>query len=178
MLIPIAKPEEREIYKSCQELKDLYKDGKVVGVYAASYINDQWYFVVGKTVLKDNKVKTIDRCVICGEESVDWEAATLKFIRFLGDAKCVINYAESGALDTERYNIENLDIEKLVMWCQYYFRYRGIDTLEIECARSILEYGEGVEGIDMYDEVTDLINIVLADYEAILEQDKEKNKSE
>ena len=43
---------------------------------------------------------------------------------------------------------------------------------------SILEYGEGVEGIDMYDEVTDLINIVLADYEAILEQDKEKNKAE
>lgn len=30
----------------------------------------------------------------------------------------------------------------------------------------------------MYDEFTDLINIVLADYEAILEQDKEKNKAE
>ena len=178
MLIPIAKPEEREIYKACQELKDLYKDGKVVGVYAASYINDQWYYVLGKTILKDNKVETIDRCVIYGEESVDWDAAILKFISFLDGADVVINYAEYEVLDSEEHNIENIDIEKLAMWCQYYFHYRGIDTLDIEYARSTFEYGEGVEGIDMYEELTDLINIILADYEAILEQDKEKNKAE
>ncbi|MBE6774242.1 MAG: hypothetical protein E7544_08485 [Ruminococcaceae bacterium] len=178
MLIPIAKPEEREFYKSCQELKELYKDGKVVGVYAASYINDQWYYTLGKTVLRDNKVETIDRCVICGEESVDWKAATLKFISFLDGADVVINYAEYEVLDSEEHNIENIDIEKLAMWCQYYFHYRGIDTLDIEYARSTFEYGEGVEGIDMYEELTDLINIILADYEAILEQDEERNISE
>lgn len=178
MLIPVIKPEEKEIYKACEEFKDLYKDGKVVGVYAASYINDQWYFVVGKTVLKDNKVETIDRCVIYGEESVDWDVAILKFISFLDGADVVINYAEYEVLDSEEHNIENIDIEKLAMWCQYYFHYRGLEVGEIEYARSTFEYGEGVEGIDMYEELTDLINIILADYEAILEQDKEKNKAE
>lgn len=173
MLIPIVKPEEREIYKACQELKELYKDGKVVGVYAASYINDQWDFVVAKTMMKDNKIETIDRCDVA-----EWRTSNEKFIEFLGDVKCVLHYAENGAIDAKKYDIEFRDIEQLAMWCQYYFHYRGIDTLDIEYARSTFEYGEGVEGIDMYEELIGLINIILADYEAIIEQDKEKNKFE
>lgn len=178
MLIPIVKPHEKVIYEECQKLKDLYKDGKVVGTYAASYISDQWFFVVGKTILKDDKIETIDKCVVCGEEAVDWEAANLKFFRFLGDVKYVINYAESGALDADKYNIEYLDIERLAMWCQYYFRYRGLDTSNIEYTRCIFEYGEGIDGIDMYDELTGLIETIFSDYKTILEQDKAKKQSE
>ena len=64
------------------------------------------------------------------------------------------------------------------MHCYYYFHYRGLNVVDISYARSTLEYGEGINGINMYNEVISLINDILDKYEAILEQDKEDNKPE
>ena len=64
MLIPILKPEEKIIYGACQYLKDKYKDGNIVGVYAAYCIDNQWVYHYGKTSLKDGKVETIDNYII------------------------------------------------------------------------------------------------------------------
>ena len=38
------------------------------------------------------------------------------------------------------------------MHCQYYFRYRGLNTFDIEGARCTFEYGCGIEGIDAIEE--------------------------
>ena len=71
MLIPILKPEEKIIYGACQYLKDKYKDGNIVGIYAAYCIDDQWVYHYGKTSLKDGKVETIDNYIIYGNPQYD-----------------------------------------------------------------------------------------------------------
>ena len=173
MLIPIVKPAEETIYAECQHLKDLYKNGAVVGVYAESFIDDKWECCLSKTVLKDNCIETLDRCIIRGENDEYKE-----FSEFLKDVSYVIYYRENSFFDAPKYNVERIDLEVMAMHCQYYFRYRGLNTFDIEGARCTFEYGYGIEGIDMQGELTDLIGNILKKYEDILKQDEEKNKSE
>ena len=174
MLIPVKKPNEKTIYEGCQHLKDVYKDGAVVGLYAAYFIDNQWVYHLGKTVLKNNKVRTIDHCIIYCDENTDWTVVNKKFSQFLKGVKCVINYAEHSHFESA----ENLDIEVMAMYCQYYFHHRGLKSDGIEYARNLFEYGEGVNGINMYDLLTAVISDILDNYEKILKQDEDKTKSE
>ena len=179
MLIPIVKPKEKIIYGACQYLKDTYKDENVVGVYATYCIDNQWVYHFGKTVLKeDNKVETIDSYIVRDNGNLNWDEVRKKNKEFMNGIECVINYAEGDVFESSEYDVENFDIEVMTMHCYYYFHYRGLNVVDISYARSTLEYGEGINGINMYNEVISLINDILDKYEAILEQDKEDNKPE
>ena len=177
MLIPILKPEEKIIYGACQYLKDKYKDGNIVGVYAAYCIDNQWIYHYGKTSLKDGKVETIDNYIVYGNDNSDCAEVNQKVNEFMDGVDCVINYSEGDVFDTSEYDIENFDIEVMTMYCQYYFHHRGFSVAKISYARNLLEYAEGVNGINMYDELISLINVIFKKYEALLELDKE-NKPE
>ena len=177
MLISIGKPNEKIIYGACQYLKDTYADGKTVGVYAAYCIDNQWIYHYGKTSLKEGKVETIDNYIVYGNNNSDCAEVKQKVNEFMNGVDCVINYSEGDVFDTSEYDIENFDIEVMTMYCQYYFHHRGFSVAKISYARNLLEYAEGVNGINMYDELISLINVILKKYEALLELDKE-NKPE
>ena len=178
MLIPIGKINEKEIYRDCQYLKDKYADGKIVGVYAAYYMDNKWVYHFAKTVLKDGKVETIDNYIYCDSGNLDWGEIHKKSNDFMRGVDCLINYMERKPFVSSEYDIENFDIEVMTMYCQYYFHYRGLNAAKISYARSLLEYGEGVNGIHMYNELISLINDILDGYDALLELDKEENKPE
>ena len=177
MLIPITKPNEEFIYAECQQLKDIYKDGAIVGLYASYYLDDRWVLHLGKTIFKNGKVETIDSCIIHCDGDIAWTDVNKKFSEYLGDVKCVINYGEHCVFDSPEYNLENLDVEVMAMHCQYYFYHRGLDVSNIEYIRCMFEYGEGIEGINLYTELVELLDDILIGYEVISEQNEEKNKS-
>ena len=176
--MPIGKTNVKIIYRDCQCLKDKYADGKIVGVYAAYRMDDHWTHHFGKTVIKDNKVETVDSYVVHDDGNIDWSEVDKKSNEYMHGVDCVINYSEGVVFDTSEYDIENFDIEVMTMYCYYYFHHRGLDVVDISYARSTLEYGEGINGINMYNEVISLINDILDKYEALLKLDEEHNKSE
>ena len=68
MLIPLYNPTEEQMYQMCQNLKDLYADNAVVGVYAEYFCDGHWINHVSKTILKDNKVDGVEYQVMPMEE--------------------------------------------------------------------------------------------------------------
>ena len=173
MLIPIGRINEKTIYKDCQYLKDKYTDGKIVGVYAAYRMDNKWIYHFAKTVLKDGKVETIDNYIYCDSGNLDWNEINRKTNDFMRGVDCLINYMEREPFVSSEYNIENFDIEVMTMYCQYYLHHRGLSVAKISYARNLLEYGEGVNGINMHNELISLINEILDKYEALLQLDKE-----
>lgn len=171
MLISIVNPKEEVIYEECQHLKDLYSDGKVVGVYSTYFIEGKWVIHIMKTIMK-NKVEVIDNMIIKTEGVVDWQDVDKRFDDYLNDVKCVIVYDEPNALSFAKSEPKVLDINLTTMHCSNYFNYRGMDVSNIEYARAMFEYGEGVEGLRLDIVLLELINEIIDKYSLILEEDK------
>ena len=171
MLIPIVHPKEEVIYEECQHLKDLYSDGKVVGVYSTYYAEGYWCFGLMKTVL-NSKIEVIDELHIKTEGAVDWTEISKKIDNYFTDVKCIIIYDDPNALSYNEDEKEVLDINIMTMHCCNYFRHRGSDVMDIEFARAMFEYGEGVENLRLDIVLIELINEIIDKYTFILEEDK------
>ena len=171
MLISIVHPKEEVIYEECQHLIDLYSDGKVVGVYSTYYAEGYWCFRLMKTVL-NSKVEVIDDLHIKTEGAVNWNEIHKKCEEFFDGIKCIINYDEPNALSYDEDEKEVLDINLMTMHCCYYFSNRGLDVINIEYARAMFEYGEGVENLRLDIVLLELLNEIIDKYTFILEEDK------
>ena len=181
MLIPLYNPTEEQMYQMCQQVKDFYADGAIVGVYANYFCDGHWINHISKTVLKDNKVEEVDRLLIHSHGNIDWIHVTKQIAEFLKGVDCVINYDCYDIFATLRDNVENFetedfDINATVMQVARYFRYRGHDVSQIYYARDVLEYAEGLEGFNFYNEIMILLNEIFDKYHKILEEDKDKEK--
>ena len=171
MLIPIAHPKEEVIYGECQHLKDLYADGKVVGVYSTYYAEDQWVFRLMKTVY-DSKIEVIDDLIIKTKGTVDWNEINKKIDDFFNDVKCIISYDEPNFLSYDEAKKEVLDINIMTMHCCNYFRYRGLDVVGIEYARAMFDYGEGIENLRLDIVLLELIDEIINKFNIIIKEDE------
>lgn len=171
MLIPIVHPKEEVVYEECQHLIDLYSDGKVVGVYSTYYAEGYWCFRLMKTVL-NSKVEVIDDLHIKTEGAVDWTEINKKIDDFFNDVNCIITYDEPNTLSYDENEKEVIDINLMTMHCCNYFRCRGLDVIDIEYARAMFEYGEGVENLRLDIVLLELVEKIIDQYQSILEEDK------
>ena len=181
MLIPLYNPTEEQMYQMCQNLKDLYADNAVVGVYAEYFCDGHWVNHVSKTILKDNKVEEIDRLLIHANGYIDWSDVNKQVAEYLKGVDYVINYDCGHIFDSlknmvESFETKDFDFNATVMQVTRYFNYRGYDVRQIYYARDVLEYAEGLEGFNFYNEIIIILNEVFEKYQAILDEDKLKSE--
>ena len=93
----------------------------------------------------------------------------------------IINYDCGHIFDSlknmvESFETKDFDINATVMQVTRYFNYRGYDVRQIYYARDILEYAEGLEGFNFYNEIIIILNEVFEKYQAILDEDKLKSE--
>lgn len=60
----------------------------------------------------------------------------------------------------------------MTMHCCNYFRYRGLDVVDIEYAMAMFDYGEGIENLRFDIVLLELIGEIINKFNIIIKEDK------